>query len=173
MVIKEDVVDAAIGLTLQRGAVPSIAEVARAVGLTKQGVLHYFPSRAVLDDAVLLRALNRLDDEMGAAALKGGAAEAYLRLAAPSEEDRAAALVMVTMLRRGSATALPPAVSEAFERWESLIAEQVGDPVRAKVVRLVGDGLFSESLVSGVPPSTDLLDDLVAHLVTDDPRSRP
>lgn len=125
---------AAIALTLEQGIAPSIPEVARAVGLTKQGVLHYFPSRAALDEAVLFDALDRVDREMTAAAL--------------------------------------PAVMEAVTRWQSMIAEELGDPVRAQVVRLVGDGLFGESLVTGEPRSADLLDELVAHLILGAPASR-
>lgn len=136
-------------------------------------MLHYSPSRAALDEAVLLRAVGRLDEEMDAAAQEGRAAEAYLRLAAPSQEDRAAALVMVTMLRRGGAAPLPPAVAHAVERWQSLIADELGDPVRAKVVRLVGDGLFSEALLTGATPSPRLLEQLIEHLVTDWRASRP
>ncbi len=171
MVDRRHVLQSAIALTLERGAAPSIAEVARAVGLTKQGVLHYFPSRAALDEAVLRSALDRVDAEMSEAARHGGAAEAYLRLAAPSDQDRAAALVLVALLRPGDATVLPWA-QEAISRWESLIADELGDPVRARVVRLVGDGLFGESLVTGQPPSTELLDELVAYLITGATASR-
>lgn len=172
MVRQHDVLDTAIRLTLQQGSVPSLSEIARAVGLTKQGVLHYFPNRAALDEAVLLRALSRVDAEMTAAARSGRAAETYLRLAAPSEEDRAAALVTVTMLRRGNIPELPTAVDDAIQRWQSMIAEELGDPVRARVIRLVGDGLFSESLVTGEPPSQQSLDELIAHLITGTPKTR-
>ena len=164
MVDRQGVLQAAVALTLQHGTAPSIAEVARAVGLTKQGVLHRFPSRAALDEAVLQSSLARVDAEMSAAGERGHAAETYLRLAAPSEEDRAAALAMVALLRRGD-PALLLEVEEAVARWQSMIAQELGDPVRARVVRLVGDGLFAESLVSGRPPSPDLLDELVTHLV--------
>jgi AcrR family transcriptional regulator len=165
MADRQDVLRAAIGLTLETGNPPSLADVARAVGLTKQGVLHYFPSRGALDDAVLRSALDRVDAEMGSAAREGRAAEAYLRLAAPSDQDRAAALVLVALLRRGDSTARP-AVAQAIARWEGVMAEELRDPVRARVVRLVGDGLFTESLVSGEPPAAGMLDELVAHLVT-------
>lgn len=167
MVNKDDLLEAAISLTLDRGTVPSLAEVAREVGLSKQGVLHHFPSRDALDQAVLHRALSRLDAAMTEAAKEGRAAETYLRLARPSKEDRAAALTMVAMLRGGTGTSLPSAVAEAVARWQSMIADELGDPVRAQVVRLVGDGLFGESLVTGTPPSAEMLDELVAHLVAD------
>ena len=172
VVRKQDVLDTAIRLTLDLGTVPSLARVAREVGLTKQGVLHYFPNRAALDDAVLLRALDRVDAEMTSAARHGRVAETYLRLAAPSGEDRAAALVLLTMLRSDGAGPLPAAVDEAVQAWEAMIADELGDPTRATVVRLVGDGLFSQALVTGAPPPAQLLDDLIAHLVTDEGRAR-
>lgn len=164
MVARRDVVEAAIALTVERGVPPSLAEVGQGLGLTKQGVLHYFPSRAALDEAVVLHTLDRVDGEMVAAAAVGRAAEGYLRLAAPSQQDRAAVLVLVAMLRRGRAV-VPAPVGEAIARWEALMAKELGDPLRARVVRLVGDGLFGESLVSGQPPAADLLDQLVEHLV--------
>jgi hypothetical protein len=68
---------------------------------------------------------------------------------------------------------LLPAVEEAVARWQSMIAQELGDPVCARVVRLVGDSLFSESLITGGPPSAELLDELVAHLITTGPTSRP
>lgn len=164
MANKEQVLAAATALTLERGTPPSLAEVARAVGLSKQGVMHYFPSRGALDEAVLLAALDRVDAEMTAAARHGRAAEAYLRLAAPSDQDRDAAAVLVPLLRREGPAAVP-VVEQAVSRWQAMITEEVGDPVRAQVVRLVGDGLFSESLVTGRPPSAELLDVLIAHLI--------
>jgi hypothetical protein len=45
-----------------------------------------------------------------------------------------------------------------------MIAEELGDAVRAEVVRLVGDGLFGEALVTGTPPSWERVESLVAHL---------
>ena len=163
MVQRQDVVEAAIALAVERGAVPSLAEVARAVGLTKQGVLHYFASRAALDEAVVRRALDRVDAEMTAAAQEGRAAETYLRLAAADDADRAAALVLFTTLRR-SGTAYDTVVA-VVSTWQALLVQELGDPVRAQVVRLVGDGLFAESLLTGRPPDPELLAQLVDHLV--------
>lgn len=70
-----------------------------------------------MDDALLLQALSRIDEEVAAAARDGCAAETYVRLAAPSREDRAAAMVMATMVRRGQGNPLPSVVHEAIERW--------------------------------------------------------
>lgn len=163
----EDVLDTMQALTLRDGRAPSIAAVAAALGRTKQAVLHYFPDRASLDRALALRAVARVDAAMTAAAREGRAAEAYLRLAVPSEEDRAVAVLVLAAVR-GGGVALPADLAEdlagAVERWELLIAAELGSPIRAEVVRLVADGLFAESLV-GPPPPRERVDALVAHLL--------
>jgi AcrR family transcriptional regulator len=162
---KERILDAVQELAIATGRLPSILEVAKEVGLTKQGVLHHFPTRAALDAAVVVRAVARVDASMSAAAADGSPAATYLRLSAPDDGDRAAAVVMAAAARRGESL-LPPEVRAAPDRWEALIAEEVGDPVRAEVVRLVGDGLFAEALLAGHPPATERVDRLVAHLLS-------
>jgi hypothetical protein len=60
-------------------------------------------------------------------------------------------MVSVAALRReGSGTA--PEVGQAVTRCEGLIDEELGDPVRAEVVRLVGDGLFGGALITRTAP---------------------
>src|SRR3712207_598738 len=160
---RERILDAVHDLTVVTRRLPSILEVASEVGLTKQGVLHYFPTRAALDAAVVSRALTKVDDAMTEAAAGGSPAATYLGLSSPDEGDRAAVMVLAAALRRGG-DGLPPEVGQAVVRWERLIAEELGDPVRAEVVRLVGDGLFGEALIAGTPPAAERVERLVAHL---------
>jgi AcrR family transcriptional regulator len=160
---RERILDAIQDLTLTNRKLPSILEVAAEVGLTKQGVLHYFPTRVALDTAVVLRALTKVDAAMMEAAAGGSPAATYLRLSSPDEGDRAAVMVLAAAFRRGGSS-LPPEVGQAAVRWEALIADEVGDPVRAEVVRLVGDGLFGEALITGTPPAAARVERLVAHL---------
>ena len=61
---------------------------------------------------------------------------------------------------------LPPDVGHAVRRWQSAIEAEVGDPVHADVVRLVGDGLFTEALL-GAAPAPERVEALIAHLLTD------
>lgn len=160
---QERILDAIQALTVSHGKLPSILEVAREVGLTKQGVLHYFPTRAAMDEAVVLRALSRVDDAMSRAAASGSPAATYLRLSSPDDGDRAAVMVLAAAFR-GTADGVPAAVGPAVARWQALIAEELGDPVRAEVVRLVGDGLFGEALVTGAPPTPERITRLLEHL---------
>jgi AcrR family transcriptional regulator len=169
---RERILDALQDLISSSGKVPSILEIARAVGLTKQGVLHYFPTRAALDEAVVLRAVARVDARMSDAAESGSPTATYLLLSSPVEGDRAAVMVLAAG-SRGHASELPPEVGRAVARWEALIAEELGDPVRAQVVRLVGDGLFGEALVTGTPPTAERVERLLTHLRAGSTRQRP
>jgi hypothetical protein len=128
-----------------------------------QELFHYFPTRAALDAAVVLRALAKVDAAMGEAATGGSPTATYLRLSSPDGGDRAALMVLAAAFR-GRATGLPPEVGQAIARWEALIADELGDPVRAEVVRLAGDGLFGEALVTGAPPTAERIERLVTHL---------
>ena len=168
-----EILDAVQELTLEHGKLPSILDVAKAVGLTKQGVLHYFPSRSALDEAVILRALTRVDAAMEEASRDGSPVATYLQLSSPSGGDWVAVAVLVAGLHRGTGVDLPAAVGQANARWQAMIAEEVGDPVRAEVVRLVGDALFGEALLTGSPPAPERVDRLVAHLRARAPSRQP
>jgi AcrR family transcriptional regulator len=164
MTTRDDVLDAMQHLVVSTGSVPSLQDVARVLGITKQGVLHHFPTRSALDSALAVRAVARVDDMMRRAAHEGSPSETYLRLSAPSDEDRAAAFSLLASLGAG-ALDLPPEVQAAATRWQQLMAAELGDPVQAEIVRLVGDGLFSEALVTGRDPAPERVDRLVARLV--------
>ncbi|RYC07360.1 hypothetical protein [Nocardioides zhouii] len=158
----DDVLDAMQDLIISEGQPPSIQAIAGTLGRTKQAVLHYFPDRGALEAALAARAVARVDEAMTAAARRGDAAATYLRLSLPTTEDRAVALLVLASLR--TRDSLPSDIDAAIERWEGLIAAELGNPLRAEVIRLVGDGLFVESLF-GEAPSAQRIEDLVAHLV--------
>lgn len=171
---RERILGAVADLTKARSRLPSILEVAVEVGLTKQGVLHYFPSRAALDAAVLHKAVERIDAAMREAVSVGASPTAtYLRLSSPDDVDSAAAAVVLAASAHQEGGGLLSEIRGAADRWEAIIAEEVGNPVQAEVVRLTGDGLFAEALATGVPPSADRVDRLIEHLLAPTPRSRP
>ena len=159
---RDALLDAVTDLVLETRGVPSIAAVAARVGLTKQGVLHHFPSRAALDVAVLERAVARVDAVMEEAARSGSPTAAYLELSSPSREDHAAVAVVAALV--ADAHEVPALLAESTARWEALIARETGDPVHAAVVRLVGDGLMAESVVAGGPVAPERLEALVTWL---------
>lgn len=164
MVTSEDVLDAVQELTLATGRLPSILDVAKTVGLSKQGVLHHFETRAALDAAVTRRAITRVDAAMTDASAGGSPLETYLRLSSPRGGDQVVVLVLMAALQRRDSEELTDEVGRSVSRWQAMIAEELGDSMQAEVARLVGDGLFSEALLTGTPPSRERLARLVAHL---------
>ena len=48
------------------------------------------------------------------------------------------------------------AAAEAAGRWEALIADEVGDALTARVIRLLGDGIASTPSLGSLSPSTTL-----------------
>lgn len=165
MPLRDRVLDALQQLVLDGDPAPPLDAVAAAAGVSKGGLLHHFPDRRALVHGLVLRALAETGSAMTAAAARGAAAETWLRLSAVDGPEHRAARVLLSLLRVAAGRVdLPPEVGVAVRGWQSAIEAEVGDPVRAEVVRLVGDGLFAEALL-GSPPAPERVDALVAHLL--------
>lgn len=161
---RERVLDAYADL-VAGGDTPSLEKVAAAAGVSKGGLLYHFAGTTALRDGLIARALRDTDDALQAAAAAGRAARAWLRLSVPDEDQRRLwAGLLATVRLVGADAALPPQLAEHAVRWEQLLADELGDPVRAQVVRLVGDGLLLQSL-TGTPPAPATVEALADHLL--------
>lgn len=174
MDLRDRILDHTRRLTLDLGVIPSLNAVAAASGVSKGGLMHHFPTRAALVDGLARRALDEIDRAMATAAAEGRAAAAWLSLSVPAGDDlelfRAMAVAHRALEHPGGGVLAESAA--AVERWERLIADEVGDPVRARVVRLVGDGLAGNALAGLDDPAMREggLAALIDHLV---PKDRP
>jgi AcrR family transcriptional regulator len=176
MTMAEQILDVARRLTLERGVVPSLNEVAAAAGVSKGGLVHHFRSRSALVDGLARQALDEIDRALAEAAGRGEVVATWFRLSVPHGEEvelyRAMAVAHRTLESPGTDTVA--AAAGAIERWEALIADEVGDPVLARVVRLVGDGLAMNVLAgTSDPPTPAELDRLLQHLLPGSGRGRP
>jgi AcrR family transcriptional regulator len=166
MSTREVILDAVRRLVSQRHVLPSLDAVAAEAGVSKGGLIHHFPSRAALLEAVVGRELDRVDVAMIEAADRGSAARTWLELALPDTElievYRAMDIVLKA-LSSGSST-LPEVVAVRVAHWDDLLAAELGDANQALVVRLVGDGLLLNA-VSGTPPAPERVAALIDHLV--------
>ena len=91
-----------------------------------------------------------------------------LSLSVPTGDDlelfRAMAIAHRALESPGEATVA--AADRATAEWERMIADEVGDAVRARVIRLVGDGLAMNAIAGiGTAPSSDELRELEQHLI--------
>jgi AcrR family transcriptional regulator len=144
--------------------------VAARAGVSKGGLLYHFGSKDALIAGLLKRldALVEVDIERMRAA-PAGIVDYFIRTSvaspgSPNELERT--IVACTCLAQGA----HPEVREALRRvqasWLAVIAEVVDDPVVARVVMLVGDGLYFNSAtgLSDESPTSASMDDLVALL---------
>jgi AcrR family transcriptional regulator len=159
---------AARQLTLDRGVVPSLNETASVAGVSKGGLLHHFPSRAALVQGLAVAALEEIDATMVAAAAGGRAAETWLRISVPAGEDVALfrALAIAHRAVEVAGDVVAAASREAIVRWEAMIQDETGNATRARIIRLVGDGLAA-NVVAGIEaaPTEAELDALIDALV--------
>ena len=149
---RDRILDAAEVLIAQGHVPPSLDAVAAAAGVSKGGVLYHFGKRSLLD-ALGLRAIEQMDAELSQAAERGQVAATWLLQSVPDEHRLRLYRGMLAMLRltAGSEIELREEVSHAVLRWQRLLEDELGDVARARLVRLVGDGLFLNALTGDAP----------------------
>ena len=146
------------------GQAPTLDAVAAAAGVSKGGLLYHFGKQSLLQ-ALVVRAVEPAAARLADAAAAGHLAAAWLRLSVPDHAHRLLYRGILSMLRLTTTGGieLPEEVTQAEARWDRMLADEVGDPVRARLVRRLGDGLFLAAL-TGQPPTADEVDALIAHL---------
>lgn len=171
--MRDEILDIARRLTLQRGAVPSLNAVVEAAGVSKGGLIHHFPTRAALVIGLARGALAEVDEAMAAAAAQGRAAEEWIRLSLPDRDERELMQALASAFLPGDSQfdELLDEARAAISRWEALIAAQLGSPVHARVVRLVGDALVANA-VAGLETAPAEMDDLITFLLAGPTRER-
>lgn len=142
---------------------PSLDQLARETGLSKGGVTHHVPTRAALVHALIMAAVAETDRALSAAASDGRVVETWLTLSSESTVGGTSitALARIALDARTGLGATADAIAGAAERWEALLAAELGSPQKARVVRLVGDGLLLGRLIDDRAP-TLAIDDLMA-----------
>jgi AcrR family transcriptional regulator len=161
---RERILDAAEELITAGQVPPALEAIAAAAGVSKGGLLYHFDKQSLLQ-ALVTRAVHRFDERLTAAAAQGMMAAAWLRLSVPSPEENTLYRAIMSMMRLTTTGELdlPGEVGDAEQRWQQMLTAELGDPVRARAVRLVGDGLLMAAL-TGPPPTSDQVEQLVHHL---------
>ncbi|WP_312349857.1 helix-turn-helix domain-containing protein [Actinomyces sp.] len=139
----------------ERGA--TMDATARLAGVSKGGLLYHFPSKESLAEALCehLEELVQADAQTMRTAPEG-AARYYIRTSSFEGTDLDRTLVAVARLSR---TDHPRAVEVsrwASELWLSVLVDAIGDADVARAVKLVGDGLYYEALLSDPEVGTDV-----------------
>ena len=171
MAARDSILDATERLIAAGDDEPTLEAVAAGAGVSKGGLLYHFPSKSHLLRALVERIVARADDVLTEAADRGRMGEAWLRLSLPDADERRLFRGLLPLLRLSASgdAALSSALESAYERWRSLLRDELGEP-RATVVALVGDGLLCNALI-GLPVDAAQVEEMVRHL-TPDPGTR-
>ncbi len=162
---RERILDALESVVAQDGPAGATLEaVAAKAGISKGGLLYHFGTKEALYRGLLDR-LKRLaceDVEMWRRS-EGGIVAAYLQASTIAEGTYTATLLAALRLLGTSGVDVEEAVLTSFETWYQALADELDDPVTARLIHLVGDGLYLHALVGARPDALDAA--VVARLV--------
>jgi AcrR family transcriptional regulator len=153
---------AALREILARGGTGAVTleAVAAAAAVSKGGLLYHFPSKSALYLGLLEDVRDRVTTDMAEATNTMGPARAYLQYSLPSDETEGGLFTsLIAAVRTGSD--IDPRAAELladiFRAWEEPMRAAVSDPVRAELIRLVGNGVYL-SAIAGLPlPEPEML----------------
>ena len=132
--------------------------IASAAGVSKGGFTHHFRTRSALLSGLAEQAIASMDEALNAAVPRSDVVGTWLRISMSREEADLYRALMMSFTEAGAgSTELFRLSSEATRRWEHLLAEELGDPVAASVVRLLGDGLVMNAVTGDTLPPLEAI----------------
>lgn len=148
---RDKVLDAFERLLIERGERETTLDaVAKEAGVSKGGLIYHFSSRDALVDGLLER-LERLveEDTVAMDAAPEGPVAYYLRTSANPDAAVDRTLVAATRLLQRSHSRVRDVLTAAHQRWYDAVLAAVGDPAVARLIVLLGDGMYYESTMAG------------------------
>ena len=135
-------------IAISTGDLPSLNVIAEDIGLSKGGLLHHFPSRQALVEAIVDDAIEEIDTALKLAEEQKDVLNTWLNLSVPRTEDLKlySAVYSLFIGSRSNIAALHALIAEAYTRWAQLLEKELKSVEAAKVAVLLGDGLFFSSL---------------------------
>lgn len=117
--------------------------VAARAGVSKGGLLYHFASKEALVGGVLERFSGLIaEDVERMRAAPAGPVDYFLRTSIPTDSRFERAVVALARLAQTADTRARDALADAQRVWLGVLEEAVGDPVAARMVMLIGDGMY-------------------------------
>jgi len=120
--------------------------VARAAGVSKGGLLYHFPSKDALVDGLVARLDERLAEDIDRIRTSDEGVVPYLirtSFAADTPFDRT--ILAVSRIAQGHDERASAALARIHDSWNDVVVEAVGDPLVARAIVLMSDGLYYNS----------------------------
>ncbi len=144
------------------GAAVTLDAVAAEAGVSKGGLLYHFPSKESLVEGLAQRLQELVQADVAALlAAPAGAVAYWLTSSVEDAQGPLTRTYQATLRLAGAGLAPARAVlAEADRVWTAALEQRIPDPVLARLVRLVGDGLYLEGLagLSDRPDPSPLVD---------------
>ncbi|WP_280316797.1 TetR/AcrR family transcriptional regulator [Nocardia wallacei] len=174
---RDRILDALESLLLDKGmSQVTLENVAAAAGVSKGGLLYHFKSKDALLAGLVRRLGERTEEQLNTAAAQGkSVAEWYLQTPSPDNDTDALELAlyrsMVAAMRTVDAAhdehddEVQQALVEVLDSWSTGLDDEIDDPVRADIIRLVGDGVYLRALLGLSPIDPARYRAVVTHLL--------
>lgn len=149
---RDTILDAFRDLVVEQGErAATIAGTAARAGVSKGGLFYHFPTRDDLADA-LIRRLDEVNADYCAniRASSDGPIAYFLRESITLGTPLDLALTAVTRLdQSGRHPRARPALEAVVNDWRDTLTDILGDATVARIVQVLGDGLFFNSSLAG------------------------
>jgi AcrR family transcriptional regulator len=141
---RKTILDHACRLSISLGEVPSLNALAKDVGISKGGLMHHFPSRDALLNAMVVDGIDQVDVALKQAGAGIETLRTWLKLSIPDKTGIALFQSMAAIFFAGKSDHGPiqELVVEATKRWEVLLKKELGSVQVARTAMLLGDGLL-------------------------------
>ncbi|MCB7135379.1 TetR/AcrR family transcriptional regulator [Cellulosimicrobium marinum] len=128
----------------------TIEAVADLAGVSKGGLLYHFGSKDALVDGLVehLHELTDADVETMRAA-PAGPVDYLLRTSTVVDSEFELVYLAVTRLAQGAYPHARAALDTAHDAWTRTVLDEVGDPVVARAIVLISDGLYAHAALAG------------------------
>ncbi|WP_024801349.1 TetR/AcrR family transcriptional regulator [Nocardia sp. BMG51109] len=174
---RDRILDALETLLLDKGmSQVTLENVAATAGVSKGGLLYHFKNKDALLAGLVRRLGERTDQQLNNAVAQGkSVAEWYLQAPSPDNDSDALELALYRSMVAAMRTVDAPhderddevrrALAEVMSTWGAALDDEVDDPVRAEVIRLVGDGVYLRALLGMPSVDPDRYRAVVARLL--------
>lgn len=143
----------------------TLDNIAKEAGMSKGGLLHYFPNKDALISESITSVLENYSEDMDDIDAKDTAAGHFLRSYAEVSLNNPQQLTSGLI----AATAINPEllkpIQDHYTNWQSKIEADGLDPVTATIIRLAVDGLWFCDLFGLAPPEGDLRKEVLEKLI--------
>lgn len=145
---REKVLSAFAAIVAEQGEQSATMDaVAARAGVSKGGLLYHFGSREALVDGLVERL--RADGEADVEAMRSapeGAVAYYLSSSADSPRELNELYVAASRISQTGAEAARGALAHIESQWLAVLEESVDDPRLARLLAVVGDGLYLHAI---------------------------